>query len=451
MREHVRREDLLSDRDHVLVALSGGLDSVVLLHLLRFDPPVQDLEVTAAHLDHRMRTGSAADARWVSGLTAAWDVPLVSGTADPAPTGEEGARSVRYAFLRRVAEEVGATRIATAHHADDQAETVLFRAVRGSGTGGLAGIRDRGPGGLVRPLLPFWRRELEAHAHASGLGWRVDPTNDEPGFARNVLRHEILPRLEAKVAPGARKALVRLARLARQEREAWQSLLPGLLSGVVESSEEGRIVAARGALLAHHPAVRARIVRALAQRLGIGLDEAGTRVATRFTATGTSGKSIGLAAGLELRRDFDRIVLEVGQRLPDSEAETGGDVLVIPAPDPGSGTVDLGGRRWEVRWHPGREKEGPSSASFPLESISFPLRVRRWRAGDRIRLDYGEKKLKKLFAEAQVPRRDRGVRPILVDACGQVLWIPGLARSARFAPDALRASLTLGVEHAQED
>jgi tRNA(Ile)-lysidine synthase len=450
VRDHVRRAGLLSERDHVLVALSGGLDSVVLLHLLRFHPPVRGLTITAAHLDHRMRDGSSSDAAWVRGLAKSWDVSLVSGVAEPAPTGEDGARSVRYAFLRRVADEVGATRLATAHHADDQAETVLFRAVRGSGPGGLAGIRDRGPDRLVRPLLPFWRWELETYASTVGLRWRVDPTNEDSGYARNVLRHEILPRLEAAVAPGARKALVRLARLARRQDEAWQSLLPGLLANVIESAAERRIVVARGALLTYHPAVRARVVRAIARRLGIVLDEAGTRVAARFAATGTSGKGIDLAGGLELRRDFERIVFEAG-RGSQVGAEEGHDVLVIPVAGVGSGTLDLDGWRWRVRWRPGRGEEGASSTCFSLESVAFPLRVRRWHAGDRIRLDYGEKKLKKLFAEARIPARDRRVRPVLVDAREEVLWIPGLARSVRIAPDAPGASLTLGVEHVRED
>jgi tRNA(Ile)-lysidine synthase len=451
VRAHVRRAGLLSDGDHVLVALSGGLDSVVLLHLFRFFPPAVDLTITAAHLDHRMRAGSSADAEWVRGLSMAWEIPLVVGSAEPAPTGEAAARTVRYAFLRRVAGEVGATSIATAHHADDQAETVLFRAVRGTGPAGLAGIRDRGPGGLVRPLLPFWRRELEEHASEAGLRWRFDPTNEDRGYARNVLRREILPRLEAEVAPAAREALVRLARLARREDTAWQSLLPGLLADVVKSTGKGRIVVARRALLTYHPAVRARLVRALARRLGVVLDEAGTREAMRFAATGPSGKGIDLASGLELRRDFEQIVLEVREGSSSGGREGGEDVLVIPASGSGSGTLDLDGWRWNVYWRPGLEEEGGSSASFSLDSVAFPLQVRRWHPGDRIRLDYGEKKLKKLFAEARIPARDRRVRPVLVDARDEVLWVPGLARSARIASDAPGASLTLGVEHVHED
>ena len=448
-RDHVAREGLLSDGDHVLVALSGGLDSVVLLHLLRFHPPVRKLRITAAHLDHRMREGSAADARWTAGLARAWQVPLVSGIAQPVPSSETEAREARYAFLRRVAAAGDIDRIATAHHADDQAETVLFRVVRGSGPTGLAGIRASGPDGLVRPLLPFWRDEIERWAVESGLRWREDPTNAHVTYARNVLRQEILPRLEADVASGAREALVRLARLAEHEDQAWKSLLPGLLSGIVDSADERRIVVSRPAFVAYHPAVRARLLREIVGRFGVVLDEAGTRVAEGFAASGASGRGVDLAGNITVRRDFDRIVFEVRSADEGATPMEGG--LVIRDPGPGTGRLDLGGRCLDVRWSPGGPVEGPLTARFAMDTLVFPLRLRGWHPGDRIRLGYGEKKLKKLFAEARVPARERWTRPLLLDASGEVLWVPGLARSARTPRDEAGESLTLRIDDARED
>jgi tRNA(Ile)-lysidine synthase len=208
---------------HVLVALSGGMDSVVLLHLLRF---AADARVTAAHFDHAMRPASDADARWVRGLCTAWGVPLVEARAAEPLRTENDARRARYRFLRDAQAVHNATHLATAHHADDQAETVLFRVLRGTGIAGLAGIPERGEGGLVRPLLPFWRAELRAYARENGVRWRCDPTNSTLGPARNRIRHDLLPRIEKTLAPAARRSLVRLARLARAQETSgrcWRS------------------------------------------------------------------------------------------------------------------------------------------------------------------------------------------------------------------------------------
>src|SRR4051812_7461857 len=163
---------------HLLAAVSGGADSVVLLHLLRFVAEGMGMTVSAAHFDHAMRPDSGADAQWVAGLCAAWDVPLVVGRADGTLRSEGEARDARYAFLEAARAGAGADWIATAHHADDQAETVLFRVLRGTGVAGLAGIAPVDAARrLVRPLLPFRRAELRRYARSHGLRWREDSTN----------------------------------------------------------------------------------------------------------------------------------------------------------------------------------------------------------------------------------------------------------------------------------
>ncbi|HWK89351.1 MAG TPA: tRNA lysidine(34) synthetase TilS, partial [Longimicrobium sp.] len=195
---------------HVLVAVSGGCDSVALLHLLRFAAGDGGPRVTAVHFDHAMRPGSEGDARWVAGLCGAWGVPLVAARAEAAPRTEAEAREARYAFLLRAKAEAGATHLATAHHADDQAETVLFRVLRGTGIAGLAGIPAADERGVVRPLLPFWRAEIRRYARAHGLRWRTDPTNRLLDLARNRIRHDLLPLLRT-FNPAIEEALARTA------------------------------------------------------------------------------------------------------------------------------------------------------------------------------------------------------------------------------------------------
>ena len=437
---HVAVRGLWSAGDRLLVAVSGGLDSTVLLHLLRFGPGLPTATVRAAHLDHAMRAGSAGDADWVRGLCRAWGIELVEARLESGPASEASAREARHGFLERAASEGGEALVLTAHHADDQAETVLFRALRGTGVRGLRGIPER-RGRWLRPLLPFWREELEAYARSARLAARPDPSNLDPRWARNVLRHEILPRAEAAVAPGARRALVRLARLAAAQEAAWASLLSGLLDAVVEEEDGGRIVVARQGFLAYAPAVRARLLRALVRRLGGGLDEAGTRAALEFTSSGASGRCHPLPGGLGLRREFDRLVLS-------SAEPTGRDhPLLISGVEPGGGELSVGGRSLRVEWARSAPR-GDRIEAFSPSRLHFPLRFRGRVPGDRIRLPYGSKKLKKLLAEARVPAGERDRVPVLADGRGRTLWVPGIARAAGIAPDDGETPFFIGIQDA---
>ncbi len=439
-----RGRDLPDDGDAVVVGVSGGVDSIVLLHLLRFAPGIPRLRLVAAHVDHAMRVGSAADAAWVRGVCAAWGVASRTVRLAPAPAGEAEARRRRYAFLERVREEVGGRLTLTAHHADDQAETVLFRALRGTGIAGLRGIREWCGPSLWRPLLPFSRSEIAAYAAASGLAWREDPTNAEP-FARNVIRGRLLPDAEALVAPSARRALAGLARRARENEEAWSSLIPGLLARVDARTEESGTSLDREAFSRLHPAVRARLLRAVAHQLGMRPGEAGTRSAVEFSRSGESGGRAALGGGLTLRRELDRLVVARARvDGPDAPA-------VIDGPGAGAARIRLGGTAWLVRWS-GTDEGGEGwREAFAIATLRFPLGVRGWLPGDRARLPYGSKKLKKLFLEARVPPGRRHRIPVVVDATGAVLWVPDVVRSAEASPSEGEGAIYIRITHADSD
>lgn len=411
----------------VIVALSGGLDSTVLLHLMRFAWPATHSapRLVAAHFDHRMRQESRADARWVRGLAAAWGVELVEGVADTPIHSEAAARAARYAFLRDVAERHGGATVVTAHHADDQAETVLFRILRGTGSSGLRGIRAVRTDGLWRPLLRSWREELLDYATAVGLGWREDATNIELGYARNALRHRILPDAERLVAPGARRSLVRLSERAARDEEAWDSLLPSLIASLAPEWGALGVRLDRAPLVALHPAVRARVLRALLLELGLRPDARRTRLAVDFAASAESGRRIDLGDGVTLRRDFERLTVARA----DSNLEECDRPLAIPGPSSGTGEAVLAGRVVWVGW--GAEAPGRATCveRFVESELRFPLAMRAWEPGDRMRTSGGSRKLKRIFLEARVPAPERRAVPVLADAEGEVLWIPGVARS----------------------
>lgn len=441
--ERVSSGGILRAGDTVVVALSGGVDSVVLLHLMRFSPGLPAVSLVAAHVDHGMREGSAADAAWVRGLCGAWGIPVEVGRLDPPPAGEAEARAGRYRFLEEVRQARGGTTVLTAHHADDQAETVLFRVVRGAGFRGLQGIRERRAPAVWRPLLAFTRKEILAYARRMHLTWREDPTNSG-GFARNVIRARVLPVLEGEVAPGARAALGRLARRARDDEAGWRSLEPSLLARVDARREPGGFSLDRDASLELHPAVRARVLRALARKLGVALHDAGTRLAVEFTRSGGSGSAIPLGGGVVLRRELERLhVGRVDPPPPDLEA-------TIPTPGEGQGRARLGGRVHEVTWSltpPADE----GTLRLTEGEVEFPLTVRAFRPGDRIRMEYGTKKLKKLFLEARVPLGERARSAVLVDSAGRVLWVPGIARAVAGVPAAEGRHLYIFIRNADSD
>lgn len=401
MREH----DLLPPGP-VVVAVSGGADSTALLLLLSSLAPQLGLDLHVAHFDHRLRPrASAKDAQYVADLSQQHGATIRIGRADKPPVSEDDARERRYAFLRRAAREVGATRIATGHTRDDQAETVLLHATRGSGLAGLAGMRPQRDG-IVRPLLVIGRDETESVCTEAGISPREDRTNADLRYARNRIRHKVLPELE-RINPQARAALARLADAAATVADA--RLLAAEQRLDAATTGEGIALDGLDAAL-RDEALALAWSRATSRTLA-----ARHRTALAALAGGRDGSaSLDLPGGRAIR-EYGTLRIEPPAAPRVGRPEDARLVrLVWGHPVDWAGwTITLGDR-------------APAGARLKAPAPTYgDLVVRGRRPGDRLagRLRV---KVQDLFTDAKVPARARASHPLVATGSGEVWWVVGL-------------------------
>ena len=269
---NLNRYHMLPDGARAGVAVSGGADSACLLDVLAALAPRRGWSLFVLHLNHGWRGAeSDEDERFVERLAASYGLPCVTGRGPAARAGnlEQQGREARRRFFAAQREALRLDRIATGHTLDDQAETVLFRALRGAGPGGLAGILPVTEEGIVRPLLTVGREQVRRWLRERGLAWREDPTNADPRFRRNALR-AALPELARAANPAAREALARLAAIAYDEEKVWNQLVDECWGriGVAQAGADGSVILDAGKLAAEPPAVARRVCRCFNQSSG---------------------------------------------------------------------------------------------------------------------------------------------------------------------------------------
>ena len=309
------RYALLPTGATLVVAVSGGPDSLSLLHLLRRIAPRRQLQLHVAHLDHRLRPDSPADAEFVAQIAAAWQLPATIGQADVAAiareqrTGiEETARAVRSRFLLETAQTLGATAIALGHTADDQAETVVMRLLRGAGLSGLAAMRpkrladehsarsDQTPIVLIRPLLETSRTEVEAYCAEQQLTPRYDSSNELPIFTRNRVRGYIIPLLKT-YNPAIVATLGRTARVCAEEDELLSELTEQVWAEIAQVGANG-IVFERRRWDQLHRALQRRLVRKAAQLLDAEAELEAKHIDAILAAVAANRRRVQLPQGL---------------------------------------------------------------------------------------------------------------------------------------------------------
>lgn len=399
----------------VLCAVSGGVDSMMLLHLLWRWSKEGRIRLTAATFDHRLRAQSAADVEFVLRWCREHEIPCHTGGGDVADlakkqgmTLEEAGRTLRYRFLEDCRAAVGADYIATAHNADDNAETLLLHLLRGSGLKGLGGIPPR-RGHIIRPLLELSRAEIEDYCKANDLPHREDESNSDIVYTRNYLRHQVLPLLREK-NPNLTAALTRTAESLRLD-EAFFARETARLAGELLRQEGEKISVSASRLAALEPALGLRLVQEMAERIAPGtvLPWQQRRALLALAAgDGASGK-IFLTNRLQGRRIYDMLILSP----PSPEGQSFSPVRLGPGESRQLPELGLTVSCQEVRCPSdfGRDR----SVFYLRPPEEGQLLVRPRQVGDCIRLTgRPTKTLKKLFQEARIPSEGRDAIPVLV-------------------------------------
>jgi len=328
----IREERLLPGGAPVLVGVSGGPDSMALLHFLSARGAREGLpaaEVRVGHVNHGLRGAeSDADEAFVRARCAEWGIPFESASVDPGArrrarreSPEEAARALRYGALREMAEQAGCARVAVAHTADDQAETILFRLVRGSGLRGLAGMRATGRAHgvtLIRPLLTTTREMVLRYLERHGIAYRSDATNDTIGPSRNFLRHEILPRLSERLNSSLRETLLREGRLFVEADDYLEGRARRAFPRVLLAREPGKISLDAARLRLYPKLLQRYLLRsALRELLGQVVDLSSAHVEALLLLVGApSGTQADIPSGVRARRERGNVLGLVRSREP---------------------------------------------------------------------------------------------------------------------------------------
>jgi tRNA(Ile)-lysidine synthase len=427
----IDRYHMVKPGDCIGVAVSGGVDSVVLLDILANLRKQFTLTLMVLHLNHGIRGEEAArDERFVQDLSTRYDLPYVSSRAD-APSyrkehslsPQEAAREVRYHFFAEAIRAHALDKVAVGQTADDQAETVLMRFIRGGGPSGLKGIPPV-RGTYIRPLIEIWRAELAHYAEYQGLSFVHDSSNNDEHYLRNRLRHRLMPAL-AEYNPSIKDHLLHVAQVLGEDDAYLDGLAQEVAADLVTVQGED-VVITIPSLLALPPALQARILKhAFAQVCPDGvLEFSHLRGIRELIREGGGTRWMALPKGYTAMRSYEHLTIGTG-RAPMSKQEEVETELVIP------GRTRLAAIGVEIEATmagSGQDPHAdPQAAYLDYKQVVLPLRCRTFRPGDSfIPLGmHAPKKLQDFFIDLKIPRAERGRVPLVVSGT-DICWVGGL-------------------------
>ncbi|WP_307342640.1 tRNA lysidine(34) synthetase TilS [Caldalkalibacillus uzonensis] len=454
----IKEYQLLVQGDRILVAVSGGPDSMMLLHWLWRFKTKWGLELIAVHLNHQLRGRDAdLDQAYVEKMCATWGIPCVAEKRDVARYAQENslskqvaARECRYALFEQVARLQKCNKVAVAHHADDQVETVLMRLIRGTGPAGLSGMRPKRALAefhsltgceLIRPLLALSKREIERYCQVFELNPRLDHTNLTDDDTRNWIRHHLVPKMK-ELNPNLSCVIQDMSHLVAEDDDYLTELAKQKVDHIIDQGEDQHIRLKLPELRQLPLPLQRRVILLLLNYLSgdhhwkkVHIDSI-----LKLAKREAGHQKLYLPEGINVERHYD--LLLVHKRGPTHTDPRFQFCYEISAPGtyqwaelPFSLIIEKRPRNLHRPVDRGKQENAQGDiyqADFDAADLHFPLLIRNRRAGDKMQPlgMKGHKKVKDIFIDSKIPRYQRELWPIILDQQG-VLWIPGLKRSDR--------------------
>jgi len=448
----IKKYNMVKKGDKIIVGVSGGPDSVCLLHLFNKFRNELGVFLYVAHLDHMFRgKESEEDARFVETLCYNWNIPFFSDKVDVPSyakksglSPEDAARRARYDFFQRVKEQIKAQKIATGHNQNDHEETILMNILRGSGLDGLVGI-DAVRGTYIRPLIEIPRNEIEKYLKQEDIPFKIDATNLTTDYFRNSLRLELIPLIRGKYCPHLGQSLRRLSEIVRRD-VAFMEEATEKAGFYVIRRESGKVIINVKRFSKQHEAIKYRLVRRAVERLSGNVKDfelKHSKLLVDFIEKASPGSMIDLPKNLQGIKEYDDVTLSkvISDEIPDYYY-----VLKVP----GETTIKETGINIKAYIKPNDEiKITPDTdiAYLDYDKIESNLIIRNRLPGDRFKPlgGMGFKKLKDFFIDEKVPRMKRNKTPI-VEADGKIVWVGGMRIDDRFkVTDETKTVLVLTV------
>ena len=430
----IKKYQLLNDGDKILVGVSGGADSIALIHILKMIAPVYNLELQIAHLDHQLRGMEAKDdAQFVKDFAQQLNIPVTIRSRDvkkyQAEDGlslEDAARQVRYQFFFSLLDELNYDKLAVGHHANDQAETILMKFLRGAGLKGLGGINPKKEK-IIRPLIKVKKEELKRYCRDNNLEWRVDKTNQAEICLRNRLRLNLLPQLVEEYNPNLVNNLNQMAEIFREEDEFLRAKTTEVLTEIIINSYDNKLIIAQDDFLNLHLALQRRLIRQIYRELTSSYDNLyfdNIKEVLELIKTQKTGLEKRMPENVLVKLSYGKIIfmLTTAQEKIDffSYYLQAGESIKVPKLNMKVET------KISSQEYPSQEElSKDNKAFFDLDKVGTQFKIRQRKEGDSFQPlgMSGTKKVKDFFIDQKIAQDKRERVPVFVTTTDDIFWL----------------------------